>query len=772
MEQNERVYADYTVGLNDQQVAERVNAGLVNSTLQNVTKTNGDIIKENVVTLFNFLNFMIGIALVVVGAFSNMFYLVIIITNMLIGIVQGIHAKNLVEKLSLISAHKVKVVRNATVQEIAIEQIVRDDIMILEMGDQISADAIVVHAEMEVNESLLTGESDIILKKANDFLYSGSFVVGGKAYARAEHVGSENFASKIVAEVKQYRKTHSELVDAIVTVSKFTSYVIVPVGLLLFFQAYFFRDSSMFESVVSTAAALLGMLPKGLVLLIGISSATGVIKLSKRNVLVQDMHCMETFAHVDVLCLDKTGTITEGNMEVVKVLSFTDWNLFDILANYVRAVDDNNATYTAMRKYFKQFETPYTIVSKIPFSSERKWGCIEFETLGAIIVGAPEKVVPLEQIPEEVHIAQAEGARVLLVAHCEQVKAKKLGEVTIIGMLELEDPIRENAPETFAYFKRQGIQVKVISGDNPVTVSNVARKAGLAEHSQYIDLSQVTSDQEVKSLAFEYSVFGRVSPKQKQILVKALQSKGHTVAMTGDGVNDVLALREADCSIAMAEGNAAAKQISKLVLLNSDFSSLTKVLSEGRRIINNVTRVSSIFFIKTIYSILLTILCLAFNVPFPFIPIQITLIDLAIEGYPSFFMSFEEDDKKITGRYLKTALRRALPNAILIILNLLVLMLFQSSLHLEAEQLVTLMYFMVAFISILAVLRSCLPFNKLRIFLFVTVAVGFYVAAFLFQSLLSISFIGLPWNVLAVLAIASTILWVIIERVFYKRLYT
>ncbi|MDF9824254.1 cation-transporting ATPase E [Breznakia sp. PF5-3] len=769
---DKRIYATYKTGLTNQEVQQKVQVGLVNVAQQKVTKSTVDIVKDNVFTLFNLLNILIGIALATVGAFSNMFYLIVILINILIGIVQEIQAKRLVEKLSIITIEKVSVVRDSKIQDLRIENLVQDDIVILKMGDQISADAYVIEDEIEVNESLLTGESDVIVKKKGDFLYSGSFVVGGKAYARIERVGKDSFSSKIVSEVKQHKRTQSELIGAIAKISKFTSYVIIPFGIILFLQAYFLRDSSIFDAVVNTAAALLGMLPKGLVLLIGIASATGVIKLSKKKVLVQDMHSMETFAHVDVLCLDKTGTITEGNMKVTKVHSFGDKDVTDLMSYYIQAVDDNNATYTAMRNYFKAVKMNYFIESKIPFTSQRKWGCVIFDELGSIVVGAPEWMVKKDDIPEVVWEAQKNGARVLLVAHTSKKVTSTLPELDIVGMIELEDPIRNNAPATFAYFKKEGVQVKVISGDNPITVSNVARKAGLEDYANYVDLSEVTSEEKLYELAFSYSVFGRVSPKQKQILVKAFQQYGHTVAMSGDGVNDVLALREADCSIAMAEGSAAAKQISQLVLLDSDFSSLINVLSEGRRTINNITKVSSIFFIKTIYSVLLSVLCILMNMPFPFIPLQITLIDLIIEGYPSFFLSFEEDKTKLEGSYLKTALRKALPNAIIIILNIIAVLLLERIFVITQDEVVTIMFVMVGFISILAVLKACLPFNTLRFFLFISVSILFCSSLFIFDSIL-----GLSWSnpntffIIMILMICSLLSWILFQYIEPKPMY-
>ncbi|MDH6367422.1 MULTISPECIES: HAD-IC family P-type ATPase [unclassified Breznakia] len=752
---------DFKQGLSYKEVSDKKAKGLSNNPPKKVTKTNGQIVYDNVCTLFNFLNFAIGVALLSVGAISNMFYLLIILMNIGIGIYQEIHAKNLVEKLTLISADKAGVVREGKVDKVALEDIVMDDILYLEMGDQIPADAIVVNESVEVNESLLTGESDTIVKKVGDELFSGSFIVGGRCQAQVIRVGDEAFANKIVSEVKEYKKNHSELIQAIRTVSKFTSFIIIPLGLILFYQAFVVRENTMFVSIVASAAALLGMLPKGLVLLIGIGSATGVINLSKRNVLVQDMHCMEIFAHVDMLCLDKTGTITEGNMRVVKAFGFQGKNIDNIMANYIEQTQDNNATFQAMHEYFfSKKEHDYQAGQKIPFSSERKWGSIDFLDLGVVKVGAPEKMCDPKDIPNEVHDAQADGFRVLMVSLNDEP----------LGAICLDDPIRENAKATFDFFKREGVEVKVISGDHPLTVANVARKAGLEGWEAYVDLSQVTDEAKVRKLAHTHKVFGRVSPEQKRCLVNELRNMDHIVAMSGDGVNDVLALKEANCSIAMANGNAAAKQVSQLVLLDSDFSNLTKVLSEGRRIINNVTKVSGIFFIKTIYSLLLSLLCIVMNIPFPFIPIQITLIDLAIEGFPSFFISFEENNKQVTGTYLKTSLLNALPNALLIIMNIIIVLSIKDSYGFNDEQATAIMYMVVGAISILAVLKACLPFNKLRLFLFWFVAIGFYVAVVLFHSLLKIPlFTTSMITCTLLLVVLSIVLYALYQWILYKK---
>ncbi|OCN06345.1 ATPase [Erysipelotrichaceae bacterium MTC7] len=752
---------NFKQGLSYKEVTTRKEKGLSNNPPKKVTKTNGQIVYDNVCTLFNFLNFAIGVALLSVGAISNMFYLLIILTNIVIGIYQEIHAKNLVEKLTLISADKAGVVREGNIDKVNLEDIVMDDILYLEMGDQIPADAIVVNESVEVNESLLTGESDTIVKEIGDELFSGSFIVGGRAQAQVIRVGDDAFANKIVSEVKEYKKNHSELIQAIRTVSKFTSFIIIPLGLILFYQAFVVRENTMFISIVASAAALLGMLPKGLVLLIGIGSATGVINLSKRNVLVQDMHCMEIFAHVDMLCLDKTGTITEGNMRVVKAEGFHGKNMDNIMANYIENTQDNNATFQAMHEYFFQRkESEFEAGQKIPFSSERKWGSIDFKNLGVVKVGAPEKMCDPKDIPVEIKQAQEEGYRVLMVSLDD----------TPLGLICLDDPIRENAKATFDFFKREGVEVKVISGDHPLTVANVARRAGLEGWEAYVDLSQVENEADVRKLAHTKKVFGRVSPEQKQCLVNELQQMGHTVAMSGDGVNDVLALKEANCSIAMANGNAAAKQVSQLVLLDNDFSNLTKVLSEGRRIINNVTKVSGIFFIKTIYSLLLSLVCIVLNVPFPFIPIQITLIDLAIEGFPSFFISFEENNQQVTGTYLRTSLLQALPNAILIILNIVIVMCVKDVYHFSDSQANAIMYLLVGAISILGVLKACLPFNKLRLFLFWFVAIGFYVAVLLFHSLLKVPPFNHDMIILTLsLAVGSGILYGLYQWIQYKK---
>ncbi len=738
---------NYLVGLSEQDILERKNSGLVNTLPEKITKSNWQIIKDNFCTLFNFYNFAIAVCLFLVSAYNNMLFIVIILVNIIIGIVQEIHAKNLVEELSLITVPKAQVMRAGKATFIPVQEIVLDDIIVFDSGKQISVDSIVLDGEIEVNESLLTGESDTVLKQQGDNLLSGSFVVSGKCYAQALHLGVENFAAKIAHEAKKHKQVHSELLSSMRKVTNFTSFLIIPLGALLFLEAYFLRDASLKTSVIGTSAALLGMLPKGLVLLISIALASGVIMLSRKKILVQELFALESLAHVDVLCLDKTGTITEGKMSVKQVFlskkNPLPKDIETIIGCFLNNSDDNNATYLALKNYFS-LNNQLTATNKIPFSSQRKWSSMTFEQGFSLVLGAPDRLSK-EQLPPEIQAQEAQGGRILLAAYTFQpINDEKLPHLDILAYIVITDPVRKNAPETMAYFKKEGVEIKVISGDNPRTVSAIAKEAGLEKYDNYIDMSNLQTDKQISFAATNYTVFGRVSPHQKSKLIIALKEAGHTVAMTGDGVNDVLALRSADCSIALAEGSDAAKQVSKLVLLNSDFSSLLFVLEQGRRVVNNVTRVASIFFVKTIYSVLLTILCIFYNTPFPFIPLQIALIDLTIEGYPSFFTSFESDNKKITESFLHSVLRRAFPNALTIIINILIIQYLAQPLHLTGKQTLTVMYSLLGFIGIMAVIKSCIPFNKLRIFLCTTMTIGFFACIILFNKFLHLEILTGP----------------------------
>ncbi|HAP2814238.1 TPA: cation-translocating P-type ATPase [Enterococcus faecalis] len=736
---------DLKKGLSTEEVAKQKELGLQNNYEENVAKSTKDIIFDNVMTLFNFLNFAIAVCLLFVGAYSNLAFLAIIIVNMSIGIFQEIHARNLVQKLSIVAKENVHVVRNGVQQEIDTKELVMEDIVIISAGEQVPSDMEVIDGKVEANEALLTGESDLIEKEIGDTLLSGSFIVSGQAYARVIHVGAENYAVKITQEAKVHKPIQSELVNSIRKVSKFTSWVIIPLGIILFVEAFWLRDAGIKTSVVASAAALLGMLPKGLVLLISIALTTGVIKLAKKRILVQDMYSIETLAHVDTLCLDKTGTITEGKMKVQKAIILHDKyeELFpQIIGSYLSESTDNNITMQAIRDHY-EVSNRFGAKEVLAFSSERKWGAIEFPEIGTVYLGAPERLVDDSRLPEAVFTAQENGYRVLMLAIAEQqpLNETKMPYLEPLAILEIDDPIRQNAKETLAYLKEEGIDLKVISGDNPVTVSNIARRAGLPGYESYIDLSTKTTEAEVREAVQQYTVFGRVSPQQKRTIVRELKDTEHVVAMTGDGVNDVLALREADCSIAMAEGDGATRQISNLVLLDSDFTTLPDVLFEGRRVVNNVTRVSSVFFIKTIYSFILSIICALTAIAFSFIPIQVTLIDLAIEGYPAFFLSFEGDKRKVVGKFLPTALKNASVNALLVVVNIIAVYLIGQNQGFSSLDTTTLMYYLLVGISCMAVVRACLPLNPLRIFLVFSTIIGIYVAAMLFHNILEIGFL-------------------------------
>ncbi|HJJ12675.1 MAG TPA: cation-translocating P-type ATPase [Clostridiaceae bacterium] len=735
-------------GLTNKQVEERIKDGKVNKVEDNKTRTNWEIIRDNVCTLFNLFNLLIAIALIAVKAYTNLAYMLIIVVNIIIGVVQEIHARNLVQKLSVLKVSKANVIRDGKEKEINIDEIVIDDLIVLDSGKQICADSVVMSGEVEVNESLLTGESDTILKQKGDKLLSGSYVVSGKCYSKVEKVGKDNFAEQITSETKKYKRAESELVNSMKKVTNFTSFVIIPVGLILFVQAYFFRNVDITNSVVSTAAALLGMLPKGLMLLITISLATGVIKLAKKRVLVQDLYSVETLAHIDTLCLDKTGTITEGRMKVDNVKIYNEkcmpHPMQKMMVAFVNEMSDNNATFMALKDYYKG-EDKFEIEDNMAFSSERKWSSISFKGIGSIVLGAPERLIEKSkmEMPEEVVTAQKAGKRMLFVGYSkETVSDENLPNLEIVASITLDDPLRKNAKEMLGFFKTQSVDIKIISGDNPLTVSSIAKKAGLESYDSYIDLSTINSDDQIPELVDKYSVFARVMPHQKSLIVKALQEKGHSVAMTGDGVNDVVALKQADCSITLPEASDIARQVSQIVLLNSDFSVLKDVLMEGRRVVNNITNVARIFFIKTIYSMLLALFNIVTNTAFPFIPIQITLIDLAIEGYTSFFLSFLENSKPLKGTFLRTVIRNALPYALTIIISIILITFTRSGMGLNIEESHTLMYLIIGGVSIFAVIEACRPFNRISTFLCTTTAVGFFFAAILFKKLLHLTAIN------------------------------
>ena len=680
------------------------------------TKSTAEIIRDNVCTVFNLLNVIIAVALALVHAWSNLFFIFIIIVNTLIGIYQEIKAKKLVEKLSLLSMPVAHVLRDGRELEVHPDSVKKGDVLLLESGNVICADSRVLSGSAEINESVLTGESRPVLKRAGDDLLSGSSVISGKCRAEVIHTGEENYAAKLVSEVKKYKSANSELMSSMKKVTRITSFFIVPLGIIAFLEALLVRNMTIADAVISSSAGLLGMLPKGLVLLMSVGLAIGVIRLSKKNVLVQELYSLENLAHCDVLCLDKTGTLTVGHMEVEQVipLGCDKARAQQLLASYVSASEDNNATFCALKEYCAH-AAPQRAFAGVPFSSARKWSSVTLENGEYLVLGAYERLGLKGDMPLQFREQMQQGKRVLFAGITRQ-KPQADGELCAVepaAAVIIADPLRKNAKDTIAYFERQGVEVKVISGDDPVTASAVAARAGIKNAQRCIDLSNAAPE-DVKNAADKYTVFGRVSPEQKKLLVTALQEKGHSVGMTGDGVNDLLAMKQADCSVAIGQGSDAARQTAQLVLLDSDFAVLKDVISEGRRVVNNITKSAGVFFIKTLYSVFITLWCVIFNLPFPFIPIQITLIDLVIEGFPSFFMSLERNDKPVRSKFLPSAIGAALPNAVAVTVCCIVLTMAGSSLGIEQSQIGLVTYLTLGAISVMGVVKASLPFNWLR----------------------------------------------------------
>lgn len=751
---------DSIQGLTDIEVKQQMDKGLINHANTSITKSKKQIFKENICTLFNLLNFLIAIALLLVQAYSNLFFIVIIICNICIGILQELHAKKLIDDLSLLIKQKALVMRNGKQQRVESDHLVLGDVMVLSSGEQILCDAVILQGEVEANEALLTGESDPIHKKQDDLLLSGSSIISGKCYAKIIHINEDNYANKITDAVKEVRVVNSNLLKSIRKVTRFTSILIIPLGIILFLQAYYLRDASLQESVIASSAGLLGMLPKGLVLLISVSLATGVTRLAKKNILVQDLYSLETLANVDVLCLDKTGTITTGDLQVDDVIPLASHKdeYMEYIKSYLYYSDDNNATYQALCNHVGTSDI-HEPTHRIPFSSVRKWSSAYFDDFGTVVMGAPDKLI--KQQTSQFNELMEDGKRIIIIGYTDkQVSMNEpLPEIKPWYAFVLCDTIRPHVEESLEYFRKEGVEIKIISGDHITSVSNIARLAGLKRWNACIDMSTIGENVEsIEQIAEQYSVFGRVTPLQKKLLVTALQKKGHSVAMSGDGVNDMLALKEADCSIAIAEGSEAVKQMSQIVLLDSDFSALPRILKEGRRVINNTTRVAGVFFIKTMYSIMLSILCLALNLPFPFIPIQVTLIDLVIEAFPSFFTMLEPDYHKVEKNFLSTVLWRALPNAITIVCSFLAIQYLSSQCNISQDVASTMLYLCVTVISLFAVYRSFRPFTTLRYIISILMTGGIIVAIVLFRELLHLVFIPSELWLISLIIFISVIL--------------
>lgn len=666
-----KIFDNEYSGLNQSEITQRINENKVNIVDSQTTKSYKEIFIHNVFTFFNFINIILFICVFLVGSYRNLLFILVVFFNTMTGIYQEIKAKLTLDKLAILTENKIDVLRNNDIQEISINEIVLDDILILINGQQIPADCVLIEGQLEVNEALLTGEADAILKTKDDQLYSGSFITSGKALCQVIHVGEDNYAHRIIEEAKKSKSKQSQLNNAIDKILKIISIIIVPLAILLFLKEFFIGHELFQDAVVSTVAAVLGMIPSGLVLLTSIALTLSVVRLAKKQTLVQDLFCIETLARVDTVCLDKTGTLTEGKMIVEELISLdNDIDLEKIIRNINYYSDDQNVTSLALNEKYskhKDFEAWFIV----PFSSERKYSAMSFQNFGTVYIGACQFVFPNadEKLKELCFYYTNKGFRVLVAGYSQQILNDDTGlldDIKCIGLIVLSDVIRDDAKDTLSYFKKQGTTIKIISGDDPITVSSIAKRVGVNHYDKYIDASTLETDEDIMTAVERYTIFGRVTPHQKKQMVLALQKQNHTVAMTGDGINDVLALKAADCSIAMASGSDAAKNAANIVLLDNNFSAMPHIVHEGRRVINNITASSSMYLIKTIFSVLLSIGMILFGHGYPFEPIHLTVIGACCVGIPTFCLTYEPNFNRVQGDFLKTVFKNAFPYALMI----------------------------------------------------------------------------------------------------------
>ena len=839
-------------GLTNEEVQERIAQGQVNNNENPNTRTYKQIILENTLTFFNFLNLVLLVLVLLVGSYKNSMFVGIIFINTVIGIIQEIRAKKTIDKLAILTESKTVVLREGKKWKISTEKLVVDDLIFLKAGEQVPADAKILEGNLEVNESLLTGEADNLPKNPGDELFSGSFVTAGQACCQIIHVGSDNYASRITSEAKEFKRHNSELRNSLNAILKVISIIIVPLGAMLFYKQYYFVGDSIRDSVVNMVAAVLGMIPEGLVLLTSVALTLGALKLAQKKTLVQELYCIETLARVDTLCLDKTGTITEGTMCVESVESYPpvyeeisdeasgnktepgEWNndgtkssdpiegsaaaeasavsaaeaiakedgssillpqeesetgaekhrqedtakireIEHIMGNLLSVLKDQNATADALRARFKVVQD-MELDHVIPFSSDRKYSGAAFKDAGTYLMGAAQFLFP-EGNPELMEYCGSfaeEGLRVLVVAHSENVNegTEIPEELEPVGLLLLTDVIRAEAPDTLAYFESQGVDLKVISGDDPVTVSAIAKRAGLKNAEQYVDATTITTQEEMDEAVATYSVFGRVTPQQKQAMVKSLQAQKHTVAMTGDGVNDVLALKEADCSIAMAEGSDAAKNIANVVLLDSNFAAMPEIVNQGRRVVNNIRTAASMFLIKTIFSVLLSLITIFFGDSYPFEPIQMSLISACAVGIPTFLLAQENNYEKIDHTFLRHVFMNAFPAAVTITGCVFTVMLvcqnvYHSNLMLNtACVLVTGWNYMAALKTVYA------PLNRYRKVIIYSMQVIFFAAAVILQNLLTLGSLEFGMIILVFLLMTFSPILIEVITAWLRNIYS
>lgn len=718
-----RYNPEYKKGLTSQQVQEHRLHGWTNKAVEPPSKTTKEIVHENVFTYFNLIFVVLAVLLCLVGSFRDLTFLPVIIANTLIGIIQEIRAKQVLDKLTMLNAPRASVVRDGKRTVINAEDLVVDDIVFFKAGDQVCADAEVSAGEVQVNESLLTGEADEITKRKGDKLMSGSFIVSGQCHARLDKVGEDSYISKLTLQAKAMQsKEQSEMIRSLDKLVKCVGVAIIPIGIVLFSQAFFIQHDGFRESVTSMIAAVIGMIPEGLYLLASVALAVSSIRLAQKKVLLHDMKCIETLARVDVLCVDKTGTITENTMKVQKLIKTDEYDekekggLSLLVGDFAAAMTNDNITMAALKEYFTK-ASGKKVLSKTGFSSATKYSSVTFED-GAYVLGAPEFVLKekYDDYAEEITEYASTGSRVLAFGIYDgEVDGKPLTHgILPFGFVLLANPIREAAKETFEYFAEQGVEVKVISGDNPVTVSNVAKQAGIKNADRYVDASEFEDEQSMRKALLNNTVFGRVTPSQKRKFVRILKEAGHTVAMTGDGVNDVLALKDADCSIAMASGSDAAAQASQLVLLESDFSCMPEVVLEGRRVVNNIQRSASLFLVKNIFSFLLSVASVVFMFTYPLEPSQVSLISMFTIGVPAFFLALEPNKNMIKGHFLTNVLLKALPAALTDALAVAALVIFGRTFDVSSTDISTAATMLLAIVGFMILYKISAPMNKIR----------------------------------------------------------
>ena len=758
-------------GLSQSQVSQRINEGKVNISANLKTKSIKSIFYDNIFTLFNAINIVLFISLLLVGSYKNMLFIGVVLANIVIGIVQEVRSKISVDKLTIISEKKAKVLRDGQIVEISKEDIVLDDIIILSRGNQIPADCVICDGECKVNESLLTGESDLILKTINDDILSGSFIASGKCFAKVTKVGADCYAAKINNEAKYIKKINSQILKSFNFIIKLCTFILFPLGVCFFIRQFGIQDGNIQSTVVSTVAALVGMIPKGMILLTSSVLAVSIIRLTKKNVLVQEMYCIETLARVDVLCLDKTGTLTTDEMNVTDVINFSvDSNeISTALSSIVEASDEINATLYAIKDYASDF-VHINCKKFIPFSSETKWSGGVFDNGKTYVIGAAEFVFAdrdkYAEVFKKINSINQTVRIIALASSSEPINNGTLPQnLTPMALILIKDKLRENVNETINYFKEQGVTLKVISGDSVHTVQNIAIDTGIEGAENAVDMTTVTTDEQLLEVAENCNVFGRVTPIQKKKLVIALKSHGHSVAMTGDGVNDVLALKEADCSVAMASGSDAARNVSQLVLVDNDFASMPDVVAEGRRTINNLERSSALYLVKTIYSIALTIFFIFFNMEYPFEPIQLSLIGTFAVALPSFVLALQPNNNIIKGNFTVNIIFRALPAAICTITNIILIAITSHYFTLSNGEFATISVILTAVCAVLLVIRLSIPFNLIRTIMLILSVSGLAIGIMFFGEFFSLTTLSFD-GILVLLAFSAAT--VIIFNVLYN----